>query len=62
VVVVTIRGDLVPPAQLERLLRPAGVCTCTPKWFPRMLDADCPQHGLRALIEGRFNIDEYLDT
>lgn len=54
----TIRGDVVfPAAELQLQQAPVG-CTCAPEFFPTALDADCPHHGLRALLEGRFNVDE----
>lgn len=53
-------GELVPIAFL--LERPPAPCTCDPALFPDVLDADCPHHGLRALVEGRFDVDDTVQT
>jgi hypothetical protein len=53
-------GELVPIAFL--LERPSTPCTCEPALFPDVLDADCPHHGLRALVEGRFDVDDPVQT
>jgi hypothetical protein len=56
-----IRGDVVFPSVVLQLVQPPAVCTCDPEHFPVALDADCPHHGLRALLEGRFDIERDIE-